>query len=149
MFIALAATLMGTLVSISIVDWLRWFVGSSLLVFGGFKLISFESFSQVFPQYDPLAARYRWYNYVFPLLEVFLGMAYILDLAEGIRYGITFALFGFSLLGMWTNLNRRGPSRQNTWLGKLFRLPMSTALLFEDLVVTVFSLILVIVSIFR
>lgn len=148
-FMAIAATLMSTLITFSVTDWIRWYVGGSMLVFGGFKLISLDSYSEVIPQYDPLAARYSWYSFVFPIIEVALGMFYILDVLPSVRYIITFIIFGFSLYGMYTNLQRRGPSRDNTWLGNIFLIPMSTAILAEDFIVTVFSLALVILSIFH
>jgi hypothetical protein len=41
-------------------------------------------------------------------------------------------------------LNIQGPSTHNTWLGNTFKLPMSTAILFEDTIVAVLAAILVI-----
>ena len=143
-FIALAATLMSTLISFHVMDWIRWYVGSMLLVFGGCKLISMESFLQVFPRYDPLAAKFRWYSYIYPLVEVLLGSFYILDMLPGLRYIITFVMVSFGLIGMVVNLNIQGPSTHNTWLGNTFKLPMSTAILFEDAIVAVLAAVLVI-----
>ncbi len=147
-FIALIATVMSTLIAFRPLDWVRWFVGSFLLVFGGFKLISYESFIEVFPRYDPLAARYKLYAYAYPLIEVLLGIFYILDMASGLRYIVTFILVAFGLMGMLTNLDRQGPSAQHTWLGNFLKLPMSTAILFEDLIIAVLAALLVVTSIF-
>lgn len=147
-FICITATVMSTLISFRWEDWLRWFVGSSLLVFGGFKLISFESFLQVFPRYDPLAAKFSWYSYFFPIFEVFMGIFFILDIAPGFRQVATLALLGIGFMGMVTNLDRLGPSSQNTWLGHLLKLPMTTALLFEDAVISSMVLVLIIASFF-
>lgn len=147
-FIFLAATLMSTLITFRLVDWVRWFVGSSFLVFGGFKLISFESFLQVFPRYDPLGARYSWYAHAYPIVEVLLGIFYILDIAPGIRYVFSFGLVVFGLIGMAINLDRQGPSSQHTWLGNTFKLPMSTAILFEDTILAVLTGILVLTLLF-
>ena len=144
LFIFFAATLMSTLITFRPLDWLRWFVGSFLLVFGGFKLISFDSFLQVFPRYDPLAARFTWYAYMYPLVEVLLGVFYILDIAPGFRYTVTFIMVTFGLIGMITNLDRQGPSTDNTWLGNIFKLPMSTAILFEDAIIAVLAAVLLI-----
>lgn len=146
-FIFLASTLMSTLISFRLVDWLRWFIGSSLLVFGGFKLISFDSFLQVFPRYDPLAAKYSWYPFIYPVAEVFLGIFYILDIAPGLRYAVTFVMVTFGLIGMITNLERQGPSTKNTWLGSIILLPMSTAILFENAIISALALLLIIVAI--
>ncbi len=146
LFIFLAATLMSTLITFRWFDWIRWFVGSFLLVFGGFKLISFDSFLQVFPRYDPLAARFSWYAYIYPLAEVLLGVFYILDIAPGVRYIVTFIMVTFGLIGMITNLDRQGPSTENTWLGNIFKLPMSTAILFEDAIIAVCAAILAVTA---
>lgn len=148
LFICVAATLMSTLISFRWEDWVRWFVGSSLLVFGGFKLISFESFLQVFPRYDPLAARYRWYSYFYPMMQVLMGIFFILDITFYFRYLVVFGLTGISLMGLYTNLDRQGPSSQNTWLGHFLKLPMSTALLFEDVMIVLAVLVLLVASIF-
>ncbi|MEO5627981.1 MAG: MauE/DoxX family redox-associated membrane protein [Candidatus Saccharimonadales bacterium] len=145
-FIFFAATLMSTLIAFRWEDWIRWFIGSSLLVFGGFKLISFDSFLQVFPRYDPLAARFAWYSYVYPIIEVLLGVFFILEIATGLRLVIALVMFGISLLGLITNLDRQGPSTQNTWLGHFLKLPMSTALLFEDAIITFLVVVLIVAS---
>ncbi len=147
-FIFVTATLMSTLISFRWEDWIRWYLGSSLLVFGGFKLISFDSFSQVFPRYDPLAAKYSWYAFAYPIAQVMLGGFFILDIAPGLRNVLTAAMGIFGLISMVTNLERQGPSAQNTWLGHVLRLPMSTALLFEDGMIAVFATILLIAAIF-
>jgi hypothetical protein len=147
LFIAFAATLMSTLISFHVMDWIRWYVGSMLLVFGGCKLISMDSFLQVFPRYDPLAAKFGWYSYIYPLVEVMLGTFYILDVLPGLRYIITFIIVSFGLIGMVVNLNIQGPSTHNTWLGNTFKLPMSTAILFEDTIVAVLAAILVVAAI--
>lgn len=146
-FIALAATLMSTLISFRFLDWIRWFVGSSLLLFGGFKLISYESFLDVFPLYDPIAKRFRWYAVIYPFVEVILGVFFILDMVSGFRNVSTLALMGVGLYNLTQSLQRRGPSKQHTMLGHFLKLPMSTGLLFEDLMLGVLMLILVIGSI--
>ncbi len=147
-FIFLSAVLMSTLIQFRFFDFLRWFVGSFLLVFGGFKLISFDSFLQVFPRYDPLAARFSWYAYAYPIVEVLLGVFYILDLVPSLRYIVTFIMVAFGLIGMLTNLDRQGPSTENTWLGNFLKLPMSTAILFEDAIIALLAAVLVIGAIF-
>ena len=141
-FLMLVATLFSTLISFHWADWLRWFIGSFLVVFGGFKLISYETFTSVFPKYDVLGSRYSWYVTFYPLLEVFLGFCYILDLFPSERNIITLLLMGISFVGIYNNQDHRGPSRDSTTLGRLFRLPLSTSLLFEDVIVVVATVVL-------
>lgn len=147
-FIALASLLMSTLISISLFDWVRWFVGSSLLVFGGFKLISYETFLEVFPRYDLIASRYRWYASIYPFLQVALGFCFILNLIPSIRYALTLIIMSVGLYGIYKSLQVRGPTADYTWLGNFLRLPLSTAILFEDAIITLLSFVLVIGSVF-
>jgi hypothetical protein len=143
-FIALSATLMSTLINFRFLDWVRWFVGSSLLVFGGFKLISYESFLDVFPRYDLIAARYRWYALIYPFLEVILGICFILDMIAGFRNILTFAIMAVGAYGIIMSLQKRGPSKQYTLLGQAFKLPLSTGILFEDILLSIMMLTLLI-----
>lgn len=147
-FIALASLLMSTLVSVSLFGWARWFVGSSLLVFGGFKLIAYENFLEVFPRYDLVAQRYRWYAAVYPFLQVILGFCFILNLFPSFRYVVTFLVMGVGLYGIFKSLQVRGPTGDYTWLGNFLKLPLSTAILFEDAIITLLSLFLVVGSVF-
>lgn len=148
-FIALAATLMSTLISFNIVDWIRWFVGSSFLVFGGAKLISYESFLEVFPRYDIIAHRWRAYAYAYPIVQLIVGIMFILDMATGFRNVLALAMVGSGLYSMVIALQHKGPTANHTWLGHAFKLPMSTVMLFEDAVLTVLLIIMIIGSIFR
>ncbi len=147
-FIALSATLMSTLISFRPLDWIRWFVGSSFLVFGGFKLISYESFLDVFPRYDLIAHRFRWYASIYPFAQLILGVMFILDMAAGFRNVLALLLVGSGLYSITIALQHKGPSATHTWLGHAFKLPMSTAILFEDVILTLLLLIFVVGSIF-
>ncbi len=147
-FIALAATLMSTLISFRPLDWIRWFVGSSLLVFGGFKLISYESFLEVFPRYDLIAHRFRGYALAYPFIQIILGVCFILDMISGFRNVLTLAIVAIGLFGVTNALTHYGPTKQYTWLGQFFKLPMSTALLFEDIITTVLLVVLVVGNVF-
>lgn len=147
-FIALSATLMSTLISFRPLDWIRWFVGSSLFVFGGFKLISYESFLEVFPRYDLIAHRFRLYGLAYPFIQLILGVCFILDMISGFRNVLTLAIMAIGLYGVSKSLMQYGPSKTHTWLGHALKLPLSTAILFEDIITTVLLIVLVIGNLF-
>lgn len=146
---ALSATLMSTLINFNVVDWMRWFVGSSFLVFGGAKLISYESFLEVFPRYNIVAHRWRLYAMAYPIVELILGVMFILDMASGFRNIVAILMTGSGLYSLVVALQHKGPSANHTWLGQAFKLPMSTVMLFEDAVLTVLLLVIIIGSLFR
>ena len=145
-FIFLAATLMSTLITFRWLDWLRWYVGCTLLIFGGFKMISYESFLDVFPRYNSLARRFSWYGLAYPVVEVLLAVFFVLDIAPGFRQIIVLLAAGIGLASMANNLLHKGPSSKHTWLGSLFRIPMTTALLFEDAILTLLVAVIIIGS---
>lgn len=147
-FIALSATLMSTLINVQLLDWIRWFVGCTFLVFGGFKLISYESFLEIFPQYDLIAHRFRLYALAYPFIEVILGICFILDMISGFRNLLALAIVATGLFGVCNALMHRGPTKDHTWLGRVFKLPLSTAILFENLIVTFLLIVLVIGKLF-
>jgi hypothetical protein len=134
LLLAAAATLMSTLISFHWSDWLRWFMGGLLLLFGGFKLISYEAFLEIFPRYNPLATKYPWYSYAFPVLEVVLGMFYILNLAAALTYITTLGIMGIGAYGAYHGLLKRGPTLHTVCLGNALRLPLSNILLLESVI---------------
>jgi uncharacterized membrane protein YphA (DoxX/SURF4 family) len=146
LFIILTSTLMSTLISISLVDWLRWFIGSSLLVFGGFKLISYETFSDVFPVYDFFGNRSAAYTMAYPIIQIILAICYILDLLPSFRNIFTLVITVVGLISVYSNLAHHGPSKNSTTLGKALRLPMSSSLLFEDGLLATACLILIVTN---
>jgi hypothetical protein len=132
-FICLVATLMSTLVTFRWTDWMRWFMGSFFLVFGSFKLIGYEMFVSMFPRYDLIAGRFKSYAYAYPLLELWLGVCFVLDIAPMLRDSIVLFIMVSGSIGVLRGLMQRGPTFHCVCLGNIIKLPLSTVTLFEDL----------------
>lgn len=141
-FIAMASTLMSTLISFSWDSWLRWFMGGLLLVFGSFKLIGYENFVSVFPQYDLIAVRHPAYAYIYPVVEVLLGIFFVLNMAPWPRDVLALLIYAVGSFGVFQNLSKRGPTFYAVCLGNAIKLPLSTVMLFEDFIMTVMALLL-------
>lgn len=140
--LAAAATLMSTTVEFHWTDWMRWFMGGFFLVFGSFKLIGYEMFVQMFPRYDIIGRRYKLYNYLYPFIEIGLGVAYILDMAPLLRDSITLAIMLIGAIGVSKGLARRG-AFQCACLGGIIKLPLSTVTLLEDLIMAVMAALMI------
>lgn len=147
LFIALTATLMSTLISFRWTDWLRWFMGGSFLVFGAFKLIGLETVVAVLPRYDLIAARYKSYAYLYPLLQVFLGGCYVLDFGPVVRDMVAVAVLTAGLIGVFQGLLRRGPTFHAVCLGRAIKLPLSTGLLFENCILLIMVVLMILARI--
>lgn len=118
-----------------------------MLLFGGFKLITYESFLETFPKYDRFAKRYPLYNYAYPIIELLLGIFFILDFSAVLRNIVTVLIATEATVSLLGNLMRRGPSVNATWLHRVFRLPLSTTLLFENTLIMIFVILMILGSV--
>lgn len=108
------------------------FMGFFLTVFALLKLFDLPGFADGFQMYDLLARRVRPYAYVYPFLELTLGLAYLAFWQPVTVYILTIVLLGFGALGVISAL-RRGLDIQCACMGNVLKVPLSTVALLEDL----------------
>lgn len=117
------------------VDWRAWmmnFMAGFFLVFSAFKLLDLRGFADAYSGYDLLARRWHAYGYVYPFLELALGLAYLFRIVPNATNIATLLLMAFSSLGVIAALaNKR--RIVCACLGTVLKLPMSTVTLVEDL----------------
>jgi copper chaperone CopZ len=114
------------------------FMAGFFLVFSFFKLLNLRAFADAYAGYDLLAMRWRAYGYVYPFIELALGVAYVLKLAPFTTNAITFVVMGFSALGVIKALLDK-KTIACACLGAVFNLPMSTVTLVEDLLMVLMA----------
>jgi hypothetical protein len=112
--------------------FMRVFMAGFFLVFSFFKLLSLKGFADAYAGYDLLAMRWRGYGYVYPFLELGLGLAYVANVFPLLVNGLTGVLMGFSALGVVKALLDRKKIRC-ACLGTVLNLPMTTVTVVEDL----------------
>lgn len=129
------ASIAGTTASANGIDWRQWmmnFMAGFFLVFSAFKFLDLRGFADAYAGYDLLAKRWHAYGYVYPFLELALGLAYLFRVAPDATNVATLLLMGFSSLGVIAALaNKR--RIVCACLGTVLKLPMSTVTLVEDL----------------
>lgn len=138
----IAATVASTVVGFRLEEWMRWFMGGFFIVFGGFKMIGYEMFIFMFPSYDILGRKFRLYTYLYPFIEVSLGILYILDLLGPIRDVVTLFIMTIGAIGVFKTLATKGQIRC-ACLGNVIKLPLSTVTLLEDLSMAAMALIMI------
>ncbi|MEO1409789.1 MAG: heavy-metal-associated domain-containing protein [Bacteroidota bacterium] len=115
----------------SVTKWMRHFMAGFFIVFSFFKLLNLDGFAEAYRQYDLLAARWRGWGYVYPFVELGLGILYLTNLAPAFTNWTTVLVLGFSSLGVIkSNLEKR--QIRCACLGDVFNLPMSTVTIVED-----------------
>lgn len=113
-------------------SWMHDFMGLFLVVFAMLKLFNLKGFVDGFSMYDLLAHRVPGWGYVYPFLELALGLAYLARWQPTVTYSVTVALLVFGALGVILAL-RRGLDVECACMGSVLHVPLSTVALVEDL----------------
>lgn len=143
--IALCATIMAYVLGFDLQIWLEWFMGGFFIIFGSFKLIGYENFVMMFPQYDPIATRSRIYTMVYPFIELFLGFLYVSNLLPVFRDVTTIVIFGIGAWGVLQYTSKTsGEAIRCACLGSIVKLPLSTVTLIEDVLMAGMGVIMLI-----
>ncbi|MGF1476752.1 MAG: MauE/DoxX family redox-associated membrane protein [Geminicoccaceae bacterium] len=108
------------------------YMGVFLVIFALLKLFDLEGFKNGFAMYDLLARRVRAYGYVYPFIELALGLAYLSFFLPVATYAVTIVVFAFGTLGVVSAL-RRGLDIDCPCMGNILSVPLSTVTLTEDL----------------
>ncbi len=108
------------------------FMTGFFLVFSFFKLLDIKGFANSYTMYDLLAMKVPAYGYVYPFIELALGIAFLTGFNPTFTNWTTIIIMGFSSIGVIQSvLNKQ--KIQCACLGAVFNLPMSTVTIIEDL----------------
>lgn len=136
---SISATSNGSLNSLL---FMNHFMAGFFLVFSFFKILNLKGFAESYAMYDLLAKKVPAYGYVYPFIELILGLGYLINFDPFILNLITVIVMGFSSIGVIQSvLNKR--QIRCACLGDVFNLPMSTITILEDLLMVAMGVILI------
>ena len=118
------------------------FMGLFYIIFSFFKILDIKGFSMSFRMYDPLAKKAPIYGYIYPFIEVSLGMMFLIRFEVNIALILTVIVLGITTIGVTqTLINKR--SIKCACLGTTLNLPMTEATFIENalMIIMAFSLI--------
>jgi hypothetical protein len=125
---------------------MSFFMAVFFLTFGSFKLIGYQMFVMMYPTYDIIAARYKFYAYIYPFIELTFGAMYLLDIGGAQRDIFTALVMSVGALGVYREIrNKRGKKIQCACLGNIIKLPLSTVTLLEDVVMGVMAVAMLVI----
>jgi len=117
------------------------FMGLFCIVFSFFKILDIKGFSLSFRMYDPLARKAPIYGYIYPFIEVLLGVMFLTRFEVNIALVITVIVLGVTTIGVTqTLLNKR--AIKCACLGTTLNLPMTEATFIENALMIIMALIL-------
>lgn len=119
-------------------QWMQHFMAGFFLVFSLFKLLNLKGFAESYLMYDVIARKLPVWGYLYALIELGLGIAYLINFNPLITSAITFVVMSVSIIGVLQSvLNKR--KIQCACLGAIFNLPMSTVTIIEDALMILMS----------
>ncbi|AXT56821.1 heavy metal transporter [Aquimarina sp. AD1] len=112
-------------------DFMMDFMGLFYVVFSFFKILDLKGFFGSFAMYDPLAKKISFYSWVYPFIEVGLGLMFLMRFKIDIALIITILILGITTIGV-TKVLIDKRSIQCACLGTALKLPMTKATFIEN-----------------
>jgi hypothetical protein len=114
------------------------YMGFSLCAFAMLKLFDLPRFADGFAMYDLVAMRARLWGFVYPFIELGLGLAYFAYFMPPQVYVVTIVLFGLNFIGVIAALDR-GVDVDCACMGASLRVPLSTVTAAEDVIMVLMA----------
>lgn len=122
--------------------WMQYFMAGFFITFSFFKFLDLKGFAESYSMYDILAKKLPAYGYIYPFIELMLGIAYLTDLNMQVTNITTIFVMGLSSIGVIESvLNKK--RIQCACLGAVFNLPMSTVTIVEDLLMVLMAFVMI------
>lgn len=117
--------------SFDVMQWMRHFMAGFFLTFSFFKLLNLQGFAESYFSYDIIAKKWFGWGYVYAFIELFLGIAFLINLAPVLTNAVTFLIMSVSIIGVLKSV-LNGRKIKCACLGAVFNIPMSTITIIED-----------------
>jgi len=115
----------------SIDSMMRHFMAGFFLVFSFFKFLDASGFASAFKMYDPLAKAIPGWSWIYPYVELLLGVAYMMSWQPLVTNVITLVLMSVGGVGVLQSLLQKRTIRC-ACLGTALNLPMTKVTLVEN-----------------
>ena len=129
--------------AVTMTAFMHGFMGVFLVIFALLKIFNLKGFKRGFTMYDLLAKRVKAYAFVYPFIELALGLAYFAFFMPAATYIATIVVFAFGTLGVLSAL-RDGLDIDCPCMGSILSVPLSTVTLTEDLAMVAMAIMLLV-----
>jgi cation transport ATPase len=124
-----------------LMQWMSHFMAGFFLVFSFFKLMNLKGFAEGYRSYDVVAKVVPAYGFVYPFIELALGVAFLTGFNPFLTNVVTLVVMAISTIGVVQSLLKK-TQFQCACLGTVIKLPLSKVTLFEDLLMVLMSAVM-------
>ncbi len=117
------------------------FMGLFYIVFSFFKLLDLKGFPKSFSMYDPVAGVVPVYGWIYPFIEVGLGLMFLMRFKIQVALVVTLFILGATTFGVVRVLLDK-KSIQCACLGTALKLPMTEATFIENAIMIVMAIVM-------
>jgi len=117
------------------------FMGLFYVVFSFFKFLDLKGFPKSFAMYDPLAKALPVYGWVYPFMELGLGLLFLMRFQVPVALITTLIILGITTIGVTKALLGKD-SIQCACLGTALKLPMTKATFIENTIMITMAIIM-------
>ncbi|MEJ0102103.1 MAG: MauE/DoxX family redox-associated membrane protein [Bacteroidota bacterium] len=121
-----------------LMQWMQHFMAGFFIVFSFFKLMNLRGFAEGYGSYDIVAKQFPAWGFIYPFVELALGILFLTGLESRGTAIATFIVMGVSSIGVIQSLLQKKVF-QCACLGTIIKLPLSKVTLFEDLLMVFMS----------
>lgn len=119
------------------------FMGVFFVVFAGFKISRLKEFAYGFQSYDLIAKKSLAYSYVYPFIQLLLGLIYLAGMGNVSVDVFVLVISLISGAGVLNSLSKK-QKVHCVCLGNVIKLPLSTISFVEDFGMAVMALAMII-----
>ncbi len=123
--------------------WMHSFMGIFFCLFSLFKLFNVKGFKEGFEKYDLITSKLPIYGYVYPFIELGLGLGYLSYYKPMVTYTLTF-LFMSTGAASVIRAMKKGLDVKCACLGTVLSVPLSSVSLLEDVFMGLMAFYLII-----
>ena len=120
------------------------FMAVFFLVFAAFKIANLKGFANAYQIYDLVAARSRLYAYLYPFVELALGLAYLFSFKLLLANWVTLIIMLVGAYGVYLKLKKKEVV-PCACLGSVFKVPMTWVTLGEDMLMATMALVMILI----
>lgn len=117
------------------------FMGLFFIVFSFFKMLDLKNFPDSFRMYDPLAKRVSIYGWIYPFIEIVLGLMFLMRFEIEIALIATLVILSITTIGVTKTLLDK-KSIRCACLGTALKLPMTEATFIENAIMIVMAIVM-------
>lgn len=128
----LGASLLADLPRPGLASVMSNFMGGFFLAFSFFKFLDIRGFASGFARYDIIAEHWKPWRYLYPFVELALGIAYITRFEPPLTHTVTVVVMSVGAVGVIRSMMRKDRIKC-ACLGTVIDLPLGTVTLIEDL----------------